>query len=352
MQELPEQKSESLRAQLHRTLYTAAKNGKLLSALKDVIREPKTQKAEAKHESLRAQLQHTLSTSAKNGQLQSCMKTGMGEEEILEPETKRRRLSTDLCVDTMKVHVVALGGREFDVNMDKEERVVDMKQKILKEQGYQLRLQELRLILGTQVLDDMVVLSDTSVKDGDHLTLVKHVGVMQLLLGRIYDDTQWHGRHKFALRSEPLFQEVEKIEVTVGDFQDQGWGGCQARLFIYLHDPSNDKQIAAMKIFGPLRTSQYDERKHKRSPSCTIEADQPIVALARPGMVYKLKYQCGGGGGHSITVKDWCCKIFPKVRSTDEVMVKVNGTVNLENDSRLGPDRVTRKWEVQEPPYP
>mmetsp|Transcript_156787 Transcript_156787/g.285272 ORF Transcript_156787/g.285272 Transcript_156787/m.285272 type:complete len:155 (+) Transcript_156787:63-527(+) len=139
MQELPEQKSESLRAQLQRTLYTAAKNGKLLSALKDVIREPKTQAAEAKHESLRAQLQHTLSTSAKNGQLQSCMKTGMGEEEILEPETKRRRLSTDLFVDSIKVHVVASGGREFDVDIDKGDRVVDTTHKILKEQNGRLK---------------------------------------------------------------------------------------------------------------------------------------------------------------------------------------------------------------------
>merc|ERR1719401_728517 len=226
-----------------------------------------------------------------------------------------------------------------------------MKSKILTGQGYLLRLQELQLILGSEVLDDVARLSDTSVKDGDSLTLVKRVGVMQLLLERIHDDTQWHGKHKFALRSEPLCWEVEKVEVTVGNFQDQGWGGCQARLFIYLHDPTEKKDIAHMKIFGPLRTSQYDERKHGRSPSCTIGEDEPVVALARSGMVYKLKYQCGGGGGHSITVQDWSCKVYPKFWSTDEVTIKVSGTVKLQNTSRLGPDKVTGKWELEEPPY-
>lgn len=272
------------------------------------------------------------------------------DEEVLEPAAKRRRSYPDVFPDSMKSHVVALGGKEFDVKIAKGERVVDIKRRILEEQKYKLHVQEMRLILGTQILDDTVVLSDTSVKDGDNLTLVKHVGSMCLLLNQIFDNTQWHRKHKFALRSEPLLQEVEKIIVTVDDFQDQGRGGCQARLFIYLHDIAGNKEIARMRILGFLRRAEYAERKHRRSPSCTIGEEEPVVALARPGMVYKLRYQCGGGGGNSISVKNWSCKVFPKIRTTDEVTVTVNGTVNLRNTSRLGPDRVTGKWELEEPP--
>jgi hypothetical protein len=274
------------------------------------------------------------------------------EEEAVEPQMKRSRVDVETS-NLMQVHVVDLRGEEFHVNIERGERVRDTKERILKQQNYELKLEELRLVLNDEVLDDSVILAETSANDGDNLTLIKRerVGLMQLCVDQISDNTQWHGRHKFALRSEQLKHEVEKIEVTVGDFQDQGWGGCQARLFIYLHDPSTDMQVAGMKVFGPLRTAEYDEKKHRRSPSCTIGEEEPIVSLAQPGMVYKLKYQCGGGGGHSITVKNWYCKIFPKGWTTNEVDVKQNGSVNLDNTSRLGPDKQTGKWELVEPPY-
>jgi len=279
------------------------------------------------------------------------------EQEIVEPEMKRARVDGESSIveapRVKQIHVVDLGGEEFDVDIEEGEQVKDIKQRILKQRSYEVKLEELRLILDDQILDDSVTLADTSVKNGDTFTLIRRErrGVMELHVDRIEDDTQWHGRHKFALRSEPLKHEVEKIVVTVGHFEDQGWGGCQARLFIYLHDPSTDQQVAAKKIFGPLRTAEYDEKKHRRSPSCTIGEEEPIVSLAQPGMVYKLKYQCGGGGGHSITVKNWCCKVFPKGWTTDEVDVKQTGSVNLVNTSRLGPDRTTGKWELDEAPY-
>jgi len=255
----------------------------------------------------------------------------------------------------MKVGVIDLAGKGFDVDVDIKDTVIQVKEQIKEKQGYEVSPEELRLILGSEVLNNSAVLSDTSAKDGDTLTLaiVKRFGIMELHVRKIDDDTQWHGRKKFALRSEPLQGEVEKIEVSVARFEDQGWGGCQARLCIYLHDPANeDTQVAWMKIFGPLRTSEYDYSKHGSSPSCTIGKEEAVVALAKPGMVYKLRYQNGGGGGHSITVDNWRCKIFPQERNTDEVITKVSGEVILKNRSRLGSDKTTGKWEIDEPPYP
>jgi len=266
------------------------------------------------------------------------------EDTIMEWETKGE--ATDCTMLT--IHVVGLGGKEFDVHVAKNGSIIDVKWRIQQEHGSDAK--EMQLILGSEVLDDMAVLSNTSAKD-DGLTLVMRRGTMELHVS-VSDDTQWHGQHKFALRSEVLKSAVEKIEVSVRNFQDQGWGGCQARLFIYLHDPANeDALVTSMKVFGPLRTGEYDENKHRRSPSCTIGPEEPVVALAKPGMVYKLKYQCGGGGGHSITVTDWRCKIFPQNWSTDDATTKVSGQVSLSHTSRLGGDRSTGLWELEEPPY-
>jgi hypothetical protein len=248
----------------------------------------------------------------------------------------------------MKVHVIRMNGQEFDVDIAEGMTVLEAKEQIKKLQDYSEPVGSLQLVLGCEVLKNSSTLTAT-VKDGDTLTLIKRRSwPMTDLLVNIYDDTQWHGKHKFALRSKPLGGEVEKIEVTVADFQDQGWGGCQARLFIYLYD-EEDKVVASKLIFGPLRTAAYDERKHRRSPSCTLDAEEQVVAMARAGMFYRLKYQCGGGGGHSITVKDWRCKVVPKVVDEDMPIAKVISTVNLRNTSRLGADRTTGLWELQEP---
>ena len=35
-----------------------------------------------------------------------------------------------------------------------------------------------------------------------------------------------------------------------------------------------------------------------------------VLFLAEPRSYYQMEYTVGGGGGHSITVVDWVCKIF------------------------------------------
>ena len=45
---------------------------------------------------------------------------------------------------------------------------------------------------------------------------------------------------------------------------------------------------------------------HGRSPpSLALMDDEPLVSLAEPGSYYQMEYIVGGGGGHSITAKDW-----------------------------------------------
>jgi len=248
----------------------------------------------------------------------------------------------------MNVHVVRINGDEFDVNVREGMTVLEAKQQLLKREESSEPVASLQLVFGSEVLENSSTLTEY-VKDGDTLTLIQRKSwpLMQLI-ANIHDDTQWHGKHKFALRSKPLGGEVEKIEVTVANFRDQGWGGCQARLFIYLHNEEGEV-IASKLIFGPLRTSAYDHAKYGRSPSCTLGAEEEVVAKAREGMVYKLRYQCGGGGGHEIKVKNWCCNIVPTALDEDEPAVKLSSTVRLRHTNRLGPDRATGLWELREP---
>merc|ERR1740123_1259550 len=120
-----------------------------------------------------------------------------------------------------------MNAQEFDIDIDEGQTVIEIKHSIQKKQSSPDKVEAMRLIFGSEILDDACIISDTAVKDGDSVTLVKRRAwpIMELLVN-IYDDTQWHGRHKFALRSQPLGGEVEKIDVTVRRFADQGWGGC------------------------------------------------------------------------------------------------------------------------------
>lgn len=212
-----------------------------------------------------------------------------------------------------------LGGdaliEELTVPMD--EKVIHMKALIEGLTGINPKCQ--KLLLDDEILNNDALLSDITIKDGDTLTLLRNRLPTLLHVKLIDDSVQVHGAHKLALRSEPLEDTVEKIEVRVAHWEDQDWGGKQARLFIYLHDPADgDRVVAKLNLFGCLRTQEYNEKKHRRAPSRTVGPEEDVVSLARPGMVYKLKYQLGGGGGHTIQVKDWRCKVIPPACSTEE----------------------------------
>jgi len=71
---------------------------------------------------------------------------------------------------------------------------------------------------------------------------------------------------------------------------------------------------------------------------------EEVVALAKPGMYYKLKYQLGGGGGHTIMVKNWTCSIYPPAcfasEPTSTFVVDRVGEAHREFDRnpKVGPD--------------
>lgn len=249
----------------------------------------------------------------------------MVAEEMVAEENSSMECSRLQCqneasvVDIRKVCVRNLGGDALvdELTVPVHEKVFHMKALIEDQTGIKAKHQ--KLLHGDGILTDDTLLSDTAIKDGDTVTLLRN-RLSNLLHVKLIDDSvQTHGTHKLALQSKPLEDTIEKIEVTVAHWEDQNWGGKQARLFIYLYDPSDgDREVALLNLFGCLRTDEYDDRKHRSSPRRTVSSEEDVVSMARPGMVYKLKYQLGGGGGHTIKVKDWKCTVFPRGCSIDE----------------------------------
>ena len=76
-----------------------------------------------------------------------------------------------------------------------------------------------------------------------------------------------------------------------------------------------EELIARCNIYGTVRTPQFlsqhvantaTNRCHPRH----LGPEEPVVALAQAGDVYKLQYTVGGGGGHSINISNWTCDVF------------------------------------------
>lgn len=221
------------------------------------------------------------------------------------------KVSRTGALEFVNVSVANIAGNVVIENLvvQMHEQVTHMKSTIEGQTGF--RKEEQQLVFNCNVLDNDTFLSDICIKDGDMLTLLRCRTPSLLHIELIDDSVQVHGVHKLALQSEPLIDEVQKLEVTVKHWEDQNWGGKQARLFICLHDPDHDDRLVSeLNLFGCLRTNEYDLAKHGSSPSITVGVDEEVVSSAKPGMVYKLRYQLGGGGGHTIKVQDWKCKIF------------------------------------------
>lgn len=218
---------------------------------------------------------------------------------------------------------VSVGNLAGDILIDElvvpmNEKVMQMKVMIENLTGIHHKIQ--KLVLDSEILRDDAFLSAIKLEDGDRLILVRCKLPSLLYVKLIDDSVQVYGVHKLALQKS-LEDTVDKIEVTVEQWADQGWGNKQARLFIYLHDPADhDCVVAQLNLFGCLRTDEYDMNMHQHSPSRTVGPEEEVVSLAKPGMVYKLKYEMGGGGGHTIRVQNWKCNIFPPACSNDEAL--------------------------------
>jgi len=118
-----------------------------------------------------------------------------------------------------------------------------------------------------------------------------------------FANDEWH----LAMQSHPLILGVEKVIVQVGHLQDQGHGNQKGNLGLALYD-TEGVLVTRCNLFGTIRSPGY---AFDDSPCRVLLQDEDVVANAQPGFSYHLEYTVGGGGGHSLHITNWLCKIYP-----------------------------------------
>ena len=106
-----------------------------------------------------------------------------------------------------------------------------------------------------------------------------------------------------------LSSTVKKLSLSV-IWNDQGWGNRKGELFLKLirRDGSGENIVAEhRRLFGIA--------EHMETRASVVIENHPAVEQARPGDFYRFMRNAGGGGGHSLTVRNFravasLCKII------------------------------------------
>lgn len=140
------------------------------------------------------------------------------------------------------------------------------------------------------------------------------------------DDSKSGDHWRCAVRSDPLKRYVAKVDVSAGEFRDQGWGNFKASLGLSLYN-ADDELVERCNLFGVYRSPEY---QYGNSPARTLTADEPVVAKAEPGCTYRVEYIVGGGGGHVLHVQGFECKFFLRDDEECKDQKNPNETANHE----------------------
>ncbi len=95
-----------------------------------------------------------------------------------------------------------------------------------------------------------------------------------------------------------LTGKVKSFRASV-EWKDQGWGNRKGRLMVKLirRDSGEKVIVENNNIFGIA--------DHEWTKSSCKLVDNPVVRLAEPGDFYRFERNAGGGGGHSLSVKNF-----------------------------------------------
>jgi len=107
----------------------------------------------------------------------------------------------------------------------------------------------------------------------------------------------WSPEKYFDTR--PLIKPVKKLSLSL-TWKDQGWGNRKGEIFVKL-----------MRR-GRFKTEEVAEKRklagiaqHKEETVETEVTIEPIITFARAGDYYRFMRNAGGGGGHSLNVKNF-----------------------------------------------
>ena len=216
-------------------------------------------------------------------------------------------LPPEFLMGPLTVSICRLGAEPFDLDLERGTGVWELKWRIQKRLELDSRI-ALNLVVDTTILDDSLLVADAVAAGSSILVLMQNPGPI-CLEANITDHTVSDDVRP-AARSKELWDRIQSIEVSAAGFHDQDHGNCKANLFLTLkREEAGETQVLVRKnLYGTYREAHY--KYGPSPPTLTLTDDEPLVFLAEPGSYYQMEYTVGGGGGHSITVVDWVCKIF------------------------------------------
>ena len=108
-----------------------------------------------------------------------------------------------------------------------------------------------------------------------------------------------HWEPKPYFEGPVLEKKVKSMRASVR-WKDQGWGNRKGRLMVKLIrlDSGENRVVAENNNMFGLALHEW------KAATCKI-VDHPVVKLSEPGDFYSFERNAGGGGGHSLTVKNF-----------------------------------------------
>ena len=120
---------------------------------------------------------------------------------------------------------------------------------------------------------------------------------------KIYGPSGGHWAPELYFDGPPLPSTVQKLTLSL-KWKDQGWGNRKGEIFMKLMRPGADGRGSdAQEVAEKYRI--FGIAKHEEEEAKTEITDDPVVALAKRGDFYRFMRNAGGGGGHSLRVKNF-----------------------------------------------
>lgn len=100
-----------------------------------------------------------------------------------------------------------------------------------------------------------------------------------------------------------LTSTVKKLTMSV-TWVDQGWGNRKGELFVKLVRPKRRSRRGGETVLAEKR-GLFGIAKHKEETASAEVVEDAVVSMAQPGDFYRFMRNAGGGGGHTLTVKNF-----------------------------------------------
>lgn len=102
-----------------------------------------------------------------------------------------------------------------------------------------------------------------------------------------------------------LPSKVIKLEASIV-WNDQGWGNRKGELIVRLMRPNcTGEPFQIAELWGLFDTAPHREMAANKE----VDKDHPVIAKSKKGDFYRFMRRIGGGGGHTLKVKNFRVKV-------------------------------------------